>query len=90
MYGPMLDAKTKGPLFNKAAWKRANNVLKEIITGNASDPCGMTFYSCNSPQAHCCNLWWVLFLEGQWLGEHHQLKMERKLNAREARTRLKD
>ena len=45
MYGPMLDAKTKAPLFNKAAWKRANNVHKEIIVSNASDPCGMTFYS---------------------------------------------
>ena len=45
MYGPMTDAKTKAPLFNKAAWKKANNVLKEIIAGNASDPCGMVFYS---------------------------------------------
>ena len=44
-YGPMLDAKTKAPLFNKAAWKRAINVIKKIIAGNASDPCGMTFYS---------------------------------------------
>jgi hypothetical protein len=39
----MLD--TKALLFNKAVWKGANNVLKEIIAGNASDPCGMTFYS---------------------------------------------
>ena len=45
MYGPMIDAKTKAPLFNKAAWKKANNVLKEILAGNASDPCGMVFYS---------------------------------------------
>jgi hypothetical protein len=44
MYGPMTDAKTKAPLFNKAAWKNANNVLKEILSGNASDPCGMVFY----------------------------------------------
>jgi hypothetical protein len=44
-YGPMIDAKTKAPLFNKAAWKKANNVLKEILAGNASDPCGMVFYS---------------------------------------------
>jgi hypothetical protein len=43
----MTDAKTKAPLFNKAAWKKANNVLKlkEILAGNASDPCGMVFYS---------------------------------------------
>ena len=45
LYGPMLDAKTKAPLFNKAAWKKANNVLKEILAGNASDPCGIGFYS---------------------------------------------
>jgi hypothetical protein len=45
MYGPMIDAKTKAPLFNKAAWKKANNVLKEILAANASDPCGMVFYS---------------------------------------------
>jgi hypothetical protein len=44
MYGPMTDAKTKAPLFNKAAWKKANNVLKEILAGNASDTCGMVFY----------------------------------------------
>ena len=43
----MTDAKTNAPLFNKAAWKTANNVLKlkEILAGNASDPCGMVFYS---------------------------------------------
>ena len=45
LYGPMLDAKTKAPLFNKAAWKKANNVLIEILADNASDPCGMVFYS---------------------------------------------
>jgi hypothetical protein len=35
----MTDAKTNAPLFNKAAWKTANNVLKlkEILAGNASD-----------------------------------------------------
>ncbi len=43
MYGPMLDAKTKLPLFNKAAWKKANNMLKEILASNASNPCGMVF-----------------------------------------------
>ena len=40
----MLDAKTKVPLFNKAAWKKANKALKEILAGNASDPCGVGFY----------------------------------------------
>ncbi len=45
MYGPMLDAKTKKPLSNKAVWKKSNNVLKEIFVGNVSNPCGMVFYS---------------------------------------------
>ena len=45
MYGPMTDAKTKAPLFNKVAWKKANNGLKEILAGNASDPHHMVFYS---------------------------------------------
>jgi hypothetical protein len=27
MYGPMLNSKTKAPLLNKAAWKKANSVL---------------------------------------------------------------
>ena len=40
----MTDAKTKAPLFNKAAWKKANNVLKEILAGNVSVPHGMVFY----------------------------------------------
>jgi len=29
----------------KQAAKKVNNVLKEILAGNASDPCGMVFYS---------------------------------------------
>jgi hypothetical protein len=45
MYGPMLDAKTNAPLFNKTSRKKANNVLKEILFGNASNPCGIGFYS---------------------------------------------
>ncbi len=41
----MTDTKTKATLFNKAAWKKANNVLKEILASNASDTGGMVFYS---------------------------------------------
>ena len=52
MYGPMTDAKTKVQLFNKAAWKKVNNVLKEILAGNASDPCGMVFFSHCQGRAH--------------------------------------
>ena len=44
LYGPMVDSVTKNPLFNAAAWKKANNVLKEILLGLASDPPGMSFY----------------------------------------------
>jgi hypothetical protein len=32
------------PLFNDRAWKKANNVLKEILAGYASDPPGLTMY----------------------------------------------
>merc|ERR1719223_2289639 len=30
LYGPMIDSKTKKPLFNARAWTKANGVLKEI------------------------------------------------------------
>ena len=33
------------PLFNDAAWTKANNVLLEILKGYASDPPGMSFYT---------------------------------------------
>jgi hypothetical protein len=45
LLGNKLDSKTKQPLFNKAAWKKANNVLREILDGNASDPPGFSFYT---------------------------------------------
>jgi hypothetical protein len=32
------------PLFNKEAWKKANNILKEILLGYYSDPPGVSFY----------------------------------------------
>ena len=44
LYGNMVDAKTSVPLFNKTNWGRANNVLKEILAGHASDPPGVSFY----------------------------------------------
>ena len=37
LFGPIVDSKTKQPLFNEAAWKRALNVLLEILDGNAAD-----------------------------------------------------
>ena len=41
---PQLDSKTGNPLFNKRAWAKANNVLIDILEGNAADPPGVNFY----------------------------------------------
>ena len=41
----MIDSKTKKPLFNAAAWKKADNVLKEILAGLYSDPPGVQWYT---------------------------------------------
>lgn len=38
LYGNKVDSKTGKPLFNARAWKKANNVLKEIMLGYYSDP----------------------------------------------------
>lgn len=43
--GPMVDSATNCSLFNKRAWKKANNLLKEILAGYYSDPPGIAFYS---------------------------------------------
>ena len=45
VYGSIKDPVTQACLFNKAAWSKANNVLLEILAGNASDPPGFSFYS---------------------------------------------
>ena len=45
VYGHRKDSKSGQPLFNKAAWLKANNVLQEILAGNASDPPGVEFYN---------------------------------------------
>lgn len=45
MYGKMNDSKTQKPLFNSNAWKKANNVLKDILQGYYSDPPHLKFYS---------------------------------------------
>jgi hypothetical protein len=44
MYGKMIDSKTQKPLFNPNAWKKANNVLKDILEGYYSDPPHLEFY----------------------------------------------
>jgi hypothetical protein len=45
LYGKMVDSKTKKPLFSNKAWKKANNVLKDILAGYYSDPPGLNFYT---------------------------------------------
>lgn len=45
LFGPMIDEETKAPLFNQASWKKANNVLNEILAGNISDPPGVSLYT---------------------------------------------
>jgi hypothetical protein len=45
IFGNKVDSKTKTPLFNVRAWKKANNVLKEILLGYYSDPPGYSFYT---------------------------------------------
>lgn len=41
LYGQQRDSKTGAPLFNHAAWTKANNVLDEILEGHAADPPGV-------------------------------------------------
>jgi hypothetical protein len=43
-FGPLIDSKTKQPLFNSRAWKDARNVLKAVQAGLLSDPPGITLY----------------------------------------------
>lgn len=44
IFGPLIDAATKVPLFNKDAWKRARGVIKVIEYGLVSDPPNVSFY----------------------------------------------
>lgn len=44
IFGDLKDPKTKKPLFNDAAWKKANNILQEVLEGLVSDPPGVSFY----------------------------------------------
>ena len=43
-YGNIKDKKGN-PLFNAEAWKKANNILKEILRGYYSDPPGVSMYT---------------------------------------------
>lgn len=45
LFGNMVDSSTGKPLFNDAAWKKADNVLKEIRCGFYSDPPGFSMYT---------------------------------------------
>ena len=44
LFGPMRDATTNRPLFNKAAWAKAKNVLDEILAGHCADPPDFPMY----------------------------------------------
>ena len=43
-FGSMVDSSSGMPLFNKAAWQKADNVHVEILAGFAADPPGVPFY----------------------------------------------
>ncbi|KAG6818601.1 hypothetical protein H0H93_003585 [Arthromyces matolae] len=43
-WGPLKDAKTDVPLFNKQAWKTAKNILELIRNGYISDPPNVALY----------------------------------------------
>lgn len=45
IFGDKEDSKLKRPLFNARAWKKAKNILKEILDGFYSDPPGYSFYT---------------------------------------------
>ena len=45
LYGNIVDSKTNKPLFNAAAWAKANNILTEIRLGYYSDPPGISMYT---------------------------------------------
>ena len=45
VFGHLKDSVTGRPLFNDAAWKRADNVLNEILLGLYSDPPSEKFYT---------------------------------------------
>ena len=44
-FGDMGDADTNKPLFNDTAWKKADNILREILEGLISDPLRHSFYT---------------------------------------------
>ena len=46
-FGHMLDSASRKPLFNKTAWKKANQVLKDILCEYYSDPPGIEMYTKN-------------------------------------------
>lgn len=44
VFGSRVDSKSNKPLFNKTCWKKANNLLNEILKGYYSDPPGIDLY----------------------------------------------
>lgn len=40
LYGGRVDSRTNKPLFTDKTWDKANELLREILSGNVSDPPG--------------------------------------------------
>ena len=55
-YGPLLDAATGVPLFNRQAWKDAKNIMKAIQLGLLSDPVDVVLYFRMGVDKHHGNL----------------------------------
>ena len=55
-YGPLKDASTHLPLFNKQNWKTAKQILELIQQGYVSDPPGIALYSIIAVDAKADNL----------------------------------
>ena len=82
MYSSKLDSKNGKPLFNSRAWKKANNLLKEILHGCYSDPPGVSFYmhkldKNGELQMNCYGLpvYWCLRGTGLTEAVHKQMLM---------------
>ncbi|GAA5917136.1 hypothetical protein JCM5296_006594 [Sporobolomyces johnsonii] len=44
-FGPLKDAKTSSPLFNKAAWSAVKRIIKDVQEGLVSDPPDVELYT---------------------------------------------
>jgi hypothetical protein len=80
LFGEQIDSQTKQPLFNVAGWKKAKNVLGEIIEGYASDPPGLDLYhykldSAGNPKYNSIGMPLLHCLRGTNITECHHKQM---------------